>query len=230
MTHYLSRIALRSSAEDARHLARSACTDAYREHQTLWRLFDDDPDASRDFLFRREQRGGRPAFYLLSTRLPVRDHGIWQIDHKRYEPRVRVGQRLAFSLRANPVVTRTDAGGRRQRHDVVMDLKRQMDYQRLPPAERPPLAALAQEAGLKWLAGRADRCGFAFEEEAVRVDGYTQHRLAKRGGKSPIRYSTLDFNGLLEVTDIERFYQTLLHGLGPAKAFGCGLLLVRPVA
>ncbi len=230
MNHYFSRITVRSPAPDVRRLAQNACTDAYREHQALWRLFEEDAGADRDFLFRREQREGRPAFYLVSSRAPVRDQGIWHIEHKPYRPRLRTGQRLAFSLRANPVVTRTDSNGRRQRHDVVMNRKHAPDYRDLPERERPPLAQLVQEAGIHWLETRAERCGFAFEETAVRVDGYVRHRLPARGKGKPIQLSTLDFTGVLEVTDPEAFTATLVQGIGPAKAFGCGLLLVRPLA
>ena len=228
MSHYFSRIQLRSSGLDSRKLARMACADAYREHQTLWRLFAEDAGASRDFLFRREQREGKPAFYLVSSRLPVRDQGIWRIEHKPYRPRVRAGQRLAFSLRANPVVTRTDADGKRRRHDVVMDRKRSSGYQALAAADRPALSELIQDAGLSWLGTRAERCGFRFDPSQVRVDGYTRHRLTTR--KGAIHISTLDFNGVLEVTDEARFALALTTGIGPAKAFGCGLLLVRPLA
>jgi CRISPR system Cascade subunit CasE len=54
--------------------------------------------------------------------------------------------------------------------------------------------------------------------------GYRTWR--QRGGKG-IALSTLDFEGGLAVTDPERLRVVLLAGIGPAKAFGCGLLLVR---
>ena len=59
--------------------------------------------------------------------------------------------------------------------------------------------------------------------------GYRRHRHYKARGKRLIEYSTLDFAGILEVTDPERFQNTLFNGIGPAKGFGCGLLLVRRV-
>ena len=33
----------------------------------------------------------------------------------------------------------------------------------------------------------------------------------------------------LEVADPARFFDALVRGVGPAKAFGCGLMLVRRV-
>jgi len=41
--------------------------------------------------------------------------------------------------------------------------------------------------------------------------------------------STVDFQGILTVTDPELFRKALYEGLGKSKAFGCGLMLVRRV-
>ena len=227
---YLSRVSIDPTSVNAARLAKEVCVNAYREHQHLWRLFDIDPDAERDFLFRREQpAGGFPRFYLLSGREPRHSDNVWQIETKDYRPAINSGQQLAFSLRVNPIVTRRDAKGRQVRHDVVMDLKHRTGYKDKASSDRPPLAELVQEAGLEWLQKRAERHGFLVQADAVRVEGYLQHRAFKQGGKKPIRYSTLDFAGLLTIDDAKLFQQALLHGIGPAKAFGCGLLLVRRV-
>jgi CRISPR system Cascade subunit CasE len=37
----------------------------------------------------------------------------------------------------------------------------------------------------------------------------------------------LDFEGVLEVTDPVRFLAALANGFGRARAFGCGLMLIR---
>ncbi len=216
---YLSRLTLLDHPNIEaliRHLG-----DAYREHQMLWRLFPEDPQAKRDFLYRRDMRRGRPCYFLLSWRPPVNTLGLWHIDPpKLFAPRLRAGQTLAFSLRANPVVRRG-----RQRHDVVMERKRRMNWKTLPASERPPLMTLARDAGLEWLRRQGERHGFRFDPEAVRVDAYRQHH-CRRGGRT-IRFSTLDFTGLLTVTEPDAFVQALYQGIGPAKAFGCGLLLVK---
>jgi len=40
-------------------------------------------------------------------------------------------------------------------------------------------------------------------------------------------FSSIDFTGELQITDIEKFQHTLFNGLGRSKAFGCGLLMVK---
>lgn len=226
---YFSRITLFARDSDAQQLAGLLCADAYREHQTLWRLFADDPEAQRDFLFRREAAASALRYLVVSQRRPQASAGLWQVEPKPYEPKLAVGQRLAFALRANAVVTRADAQGKPKRHDVVMDAKTRLGYKDLPRAQRPPLSAVVQEAGVAWLGARAAKHGFRFNDAAVQVDGYRQFRVRKPGVKRPVCYSTLDFQGLLEVTDPAALAQALRQGIGPAKAFGCGLLLVRRV-
>ena len=49
------------------------------------------------------------------------------------------------------------------------------------------------------------------------------------GKRGRLRFSTVDLTGELVVTDAARFATTLASGIGRAKAFGCGLLLVRPL-
>lgn len=150
------------------------------------------------------------------------------------------GARLGFELRANPVVARAGED-RSKRHDVVMDTKKRLLTERgLPnwaswtphrttadgqPDPPPPLYELVHAACTNWLTSRAEQHGFAVDESTVSVAAYEQH-----GGKrGQLRFSTVDLAGELVVTDAERFAITLASGIGRAKAFGCGLLLVRPV-
>jgi CRISPR system Cascade subunit CasE len=59
----------------------------------------------------------------------------------------------------------------------------------------------------------------------LRVPVDAQHR----GKGGALRVSTVDFSGQLRVEDADAFRRTLFTGIGHAKAFGCGLLLVRPL-
>ena len=60
------------------------------------------------------------------------------------------------------------------------------------------------------------------------IDGYQTHVSSyKKGNK--IRYSTLDYRGILTVTEVVGFEKVLMEGIGKAKAFGCGLMLIRRV-
>jgi CRISPR system Cascade subunit CasE len=63
------------------------------------------------------------------------------------------------------------------------------------------------------------------DDDTLRAEGYEQHR-GKSGG---LRFSTVDFSGTLEVHDPQALQRALFSGIGHAKAFGCGLLLIRPI-
>ena len=206
-------------------------------HRLLWTLFADDPDRRRDFLWREERPGrgssGRGGFLVLSERAPVDAHGLFDMDPpKAWSPVLAEGDRLAFSLRANPVVTRKDGGGSSKRHDVVMDRLRA-----IPRDQRAEFRdAAMREAGRAWLDRQASEHGFTVlveedgetEEERplLRIDGYEQLRIA-RPREKPARLSVLEFDGVLEVKDPGRFVAALHRGFGKAKAWGCGLMLIR---
>jgi CRISPR-associated protein Cas6/Cse3/CasE, subtype I-E/ECOLI len=96
-------------------------------------------------------------------------------------------------------------------------------------ADLPRESELVQQAGFMWLALKGEANGFSVRDEEVRADGYSQYRFTKPKGKHSVSLSTIEFNGVLTVTDPDLFVKTLYRGLGPAKAFGCGLMMVRPL-
>jgi CRISPR system Cascade subunit CasE len=97
---------------------------ARASHQLVWSLYTDGPDRQRDFLWRQTGDG---ELLMLGQRPPVDRHSLFDLEQKPFAPVLRVGQRLAFKLRAN--ATRDTHDG--QRVDVVMHA-----LHRLPHAER----------------------------------------------------------------------------------------------
>jgi CRISPR system Cascade subunit CasE len=220
---YMSRITLSPTATLA-DVARIAADDAYADHRILWRLFPDG-QPRREFLFRRMEHRGRRSFLVVSPVKPTSSSPAWIIESKAYEPGLEEGDRLTFSLRANPVVRRRTESGRQVRHDVVMDAKRRFREQH--PDKPAPMVELISEAGREWLETRVAGLGFTLEPGRLRCDGYRRHRLVRRNRQ--ITFSTVDFDGVLRLSDPDRFVDALFRGVGPSKAFGCGLLLVRRV-
>jgi len=218
---FLSRIRPASGSEQLRRLAHVAGGGQYRIHQALWNLFDPDPEARRDFLYRQEGLADELAFLVLSKRKPGTDDGLWHIQTKPYSPQLNSGQRLEFSIRINPVVKRRDDTGRQYRHDLVMDLKKKEPDAAETQAER------VQMAARQWLGARQSQYGFELFEGTIIGEAYRQWRIGGKGGNR-ISFSSIDCSGRLVVTDTDQFESALMSGIGPAKAFGCGLLLIRP--
>lgn len=201
----------------------------YTLHEHIWRFFSDHPNRKRDFLYRLNRNENRPIIHTVSARKPNGDAGVWRIENKHYEPKIKAGINLAFMLRANPVCTKRDNKDKQHRHDVVMEAKTRLKELRISQDNRKPLAILMQEEGYNWLSTRAERHGFSINHDHIRVDGYQQHKFFKGRMKKPISFSTLDFTGILTVIDSERFLETLYKGIGPAKGFGCGMMMARRV-
>ncbi len=219
----------------AHELARSRAK--YGEHQWLWNFFPSAEDQKRDFIFRRHELNNEPRFYVVSERQPVTPSPAWEVKSQPYQPQLSEDQCLAFQLCANPVVAIKSASGKSKRHDVVMHAKKMLlaerglgddaQWKQLAAGENKlPLYDLVHETCLAWLKTRG--AGNGFEIISAGVDAYTQNKTNKPKSKeSAIQFSTVDFSGDLRITDVELFKKVLFTGLGHAKGFGCGLLLVK---
>lgn len=223
---FFSRVNIPEDAGYSSHIM-SIFQTPYSLHQSIWKLFDDRQDRKRDFLYRVDKDGLKPVIYTVSEREPDQDRDLWHVESKEYAPRLHSGTELAFMLRVNPVVTKRDAQKKQHRHDVVMDMKMGLKEEGHSKKELPSIALMSQEAGWNWLTRRAEQYGFTVRKEQIRADGYRKERFKKTQGGRKIQFSILDFNGKLIVTDPVLFSDTLFKGVGPAKAFGCGLLLVK---
>lgn len=240
---YFSLITPSPGAE--REAAMQWAKGPYGDHQWLWQFLKAEPSTERDFLFRRRDgEDHMPGFYVVSARKPQSFSDAWQVQSRDYNPQLQEGQYLSFELRANPVVV-YKMNGISRRADVVMHEKKRLlgerglnrwsDWKNTDEV-KPALYELVQARCLDWLEQRAEQSGFRLPtrelhdrehgmrvEKPVRIDSYTQHQSVRKD----IRFSTVDFAGELEVTNVLAFRKTLLSGIGHAKAFGCGLLLVR---
>ena len=61
--------------------------------------------------------------------------------------------------------------------------------------------------------------------------GYQWHPLPEKAKNKSDKsgFSSVDFIGELEITDVEKFKNALFEGIGRAKGYGCGLLLIRRI-
>lgn len=230
----MSRIRLRPEASQKPEYWR-LFSGAYAAHKTAWKFFTQPAGAPRPFLYRVEQGNGADlCMYMVSADVPVDPVGVFTVESKEYAPALAVGERVLFQVRVNPVVKRTLPGQKQgKRHDVVMDAKHRAKLAGAPVVTNDELVA---EAGWEWLAGkerlggrdgRAGTHGFSVERKQVRFSGYQQVETGKTENGHQARISVLDMEGLCTVTDAARFQKVLLEGLGAAKGFGCGLMMVK---
>lgn len=189
----------------------------YNFHRQLWRLFPGEARETRSngeesrqgFLFRIEDNPtGRPARLLVqSRRAPKAASGLIVVGTREFQPQPVAGQRLAFLLTANPVKTITDT---------------QRDAKPGKKSEKCRVPLIKEEDQHAWL---TRKLASAAEIEAASVLPHApiHFRKGNRGGK----LATATFDGVLRVCDPAILAALLENGVGPAKGFGCGLLLVR---
>lgn len=201
-------------------------------HRLVWLLFQHEPDRDRDFLWREDGQGN---YLILSRQRPADPCGLFDLDTKEFSPQVAAGDRLGFALRANAVAARKGARSvadlqsraRGKRVDVVMDA-----LHSVPSGERPARRAeLTDKAARAWLDEQGSRAGFSILSHTV--NAYERIDVADRarpGRRSRAGIAVLDLEGTLTVTDPETFVGKVSRGFGSAKAFGCGLMLLRRVS
>lgn len=229
---HLSRVRLRRDASVAA-LAESLLSDqngeaSVKAHRLLWSLFADAPERTRDFLWRDD--GGsswrRRTFLTLSARPPEDRVRLFDIETKPFAPQLSAGQRLRFRLRASPSMNQRRPGAKRgKRRDPVAHVLRGLSREQRQSSRYDVL----QQVGRAWLARQSERCGFRLPNGAPIVVEGENWRTVPRGSRAPATFSVLDFEGVLEVADPRRFLDNLTTGIGRAKAFGCGLMLIRPL-
>ena len=192
--------------------------------------------APKPFVLQRDE--ARPAALLAySTRDPaeLRDHaasfaepdalaalGVDGFAAKAMPERFSVARRLGFAVRVRPTV-RTDRDGQR-------DKVREVDaflaaVTGTEPGKGPERGTVYQD----WLAQRI-RAGGA-EPEAISLNSFRMLDVLRRGKDRVLRSQPgpdASFTGVLRIMDPDAFATLLGRGVGRHRAFGYGMLLLRP--
>lgn len=225
---YLSRLAINPRSREAqRDLA-----DVYQMHRTVMSAFPQvkearDARAELSVLHRLDVGGqSRDLTLLIQSRsLPDWSHlpeGYLTAGGELENPAtkdvskalesLREGRVLRFRLRANPtkkIDSRSTPDGLR-RNGRRVDLR-------------------TEELQLEWLFRRAEQAGFVLvpTHRGSDVPAVSVGASEKMTGQfRQISLAAVLFEGVLEVTNAEKFRSAITEGIGPSKAFGCGLMSV----
>ncbi|EBE6989403.1 type I-E CRISPR-associated protein Cas6/Cse3/CasE, partial [Salmonella enterica] len=167
-------------------------------------------------LYRREELQGAFRFFVLSQARPA-ESAIFDVQCRPFAPELNVGQLLRFTLRANPTICK--AG---KRHDLLMEAKRQVKTQ---PDSR-DIWTYQQQRALEWVSRQGEQNGFSLREASV--DAYRQQRIRREKSRQMIQFSSVDYTGVLVVNNPVLFLQRLAQGYGKSRAFGCGMMMIKP--
>jgi CRISPR system Cascade subunit CasE len=218
---------------DAETARAEGMLDSYAWHKRLWEgCFLDEPDAKRDFLTRIDQLEGAFLIWVLAKRKPERPYwcplngfalneiAASFLTHRYY----------AFDLRANPVkaLVQREPNG----ETLLRPNGKRKHSKRVPLVKHDELRA--------WLIRKGKvRCrdkdtgldvpgGFRIvEDKPLEISPMMEHHFRKKGQSG--YHGGVQFRGTLEVTDQEKFIETYQSGIGSAKSFGFGLLLLAPI-
>lgn len=164
-----------------------------------------------------ENRDGGVWLIVASPREPellhIAEQAGWPTQHLgeskpygEFIARTEVGQEWAFTITANPVHTVTDEHGRKRKLGHV---------------------TVAQQT--EWFVGQAASHGFTIP---VASSGALELELSDRATRKfsrsteTVTVNVVTFVGRLRVTDQPLFQEALRRGIGRAKGYGCGLLLL----
>jgi CRISPR system Cascade subunit CasE len=81
---------------------------------------------------------------------------------------------------------------------------------------------------VSWLVRKAEANGFKVDVNTLRVSPVAKVEFGRHQGEPKVVINKVMYEGILTVTDRDRFIGALTQGIGRAKAYGCGMLTIIP--
>lgn len=213
----MSTIYLTRALISPQTIAARGIRDAYTWHQLVWQAFPGRDGEARDFLTRLDDKQGAAQLIILSPQPPVpppwiTERDVWQT--KPIPPGFFQARRYRFQLRANATkkLVRIDENGKRHSTGKRAALTKREDI-------------------LAWFHRKGEQGGFKLREGSDLGFANETQRFTKsprQGRAMKGTHGVVDLLGELEVTDPALFHTALAKGIGTAKAFGFGLLVLAP--
>lgn len=209
---YLSRVEL----DVTRRSTMMMLTAPQKMHGTVESCFCGERNRK---LWRIDKLGEKLYLLLLSEDKPDLVHVIDQFgtgkpaeskDYEQFLQRIQPGSRWQFRLTVNP--TRS---------------KMWLDEDEMAPRKRGKVQACSIISDQKmWLQERAEPHGFSLEEGSFDVTNSHWIRFKKGKESRTVSLLSVTYEGVLQITDAEKFCQLLTGGIGRGKAYGLGLMTV----
>jgi CRISPR system Cascade subunit CasE len=187
--------------------------DSYAWHKKLWEAFPDVPDANRDFLTRIDATAEGFRIYILSQKEPIKPlwcpENAWAI--KRISEAFFSNKYFRFDIKANP--TKCIPFG----NEDEKFKKRGKRY-----------AIVKTDEQKAWIERKAEQNGFRLlEDYPLQIEQVQPSHFHKEDHSG--FHIGARFLGVLSVIDKEKFIVAFQTGIGSAKAFGFGMMMLQPV-
>lgn len=181
--------------------------DCQKMHQFVTSLFDTDRSTSQ-VLYRTKADGDFLHIYIYANRPADTSNCKHKIEQKEISVwlnALEVGQYWGFDLVAAPSKKVSDGGKNSKRRILRSEAERQA-----------------------WLSQKATASGFtvvqATEQCSVSTTG--KHPV-DNGGK--MHHNAFHYQGVLYITNAELFRRAIQDGIGPGKAYGFGMMMIKPL-
>lgn len=205
---YITRMTL-----DKAEAVRKRLIGLYEWHKVAWQLFPGKPENQRDFLSRLDSKEHGFRFTVLSESKPQRPDwyptDLW--ESREVPENFYKQKQYLFQLIANPTKTlskRDPKGNKKENGSHYAIVKKEELY--------------------NWFLQKGDQNGFCIlEEPSLDISPPVFNRFAK--GRDEGTIIGVEFKGGLKVTDYGKFINAAKKGIGRARGFGFGMLVLRPI-
>lgn len=215
---------------DYETVAQLRIRDCYDWHQRAWEMFPGRPKGHlRPFLFRALEKDEGCDLWLMCREEPTRPDWVvgntWKVSsigenfpfHSRYR----------FDLLANPT-RRDESRDRWQGRERVRGKHRRFNLTETSE-QRDWLLRKANEHGFALVRREVeDEKGNIREDSTLELEPRRDFRFTRKDHSHGLHIG-VHYRGYLEVTDRQKFAETFKQGIGAAKSFGFGLLLLTPL-
>lgn len=226
--NWLARMELHSNIVHAKGV-----WDNYVWHKRIWQdCFSKEQNAKRDFLTRIDSYESMFRVWILSQRKPHCPKWCPKEGFalKEIAPGFLLHRYYAFDLLANPVKTIMRVGPDGQ--PLLRPNGKRKNGKRIPLVKKDELYAWIERKGRVRCRDQSNGHdvpgGFRIvKERPLEISPMVENHFRKNGHSA--YHGGVQFRGILEVTDQKSFIETYQSGIGSAKSFGFGMLLLAPV-
>ena len=144
------------------------------------------------------------------------------IDSKPMPSEWQKDRRLGFEVRVRPIIRKARGSGQEEAELDIFQVKAEAFLRGEMPHSREQVYA-------EWLSNKLDgKSGASLDVERTKLVSFQRTRAVRKLHRRHIEGPDAVMRGVLTVTDSDAFANVLARGIGRHRAYGYGMLLLRP--
>ena len=143
------------------------------------------------------------------------------IDSKRMPTSWNAGHRLGFEVLVRPIVRRARGSGMAGAERDAF----QVEAERYPKGQ---MTRTREEVYVDWLADRIQSRGAGLDVATTRLKSFHRVRTVRKLRAGATEGPNAVMQGTITIADPDKFRELVAQGVGRHKAYGYGMLLLRP--